>query len=868
MRKFNIFLLSLIICQTYAQNSLPKKKYYTKSIGSLEAPKIDGSIDEAAWNLVNWEGNFVQWFPNDNENPKLNTEFKIIYDSKNLYIAIMAWDPEPDKIEKRLARRDDFAGDWVEVNIDSYRDLRSGFSFNVTAAGVKGDEFISNNGVNWDPSWNPIWYTKSKILEEGWSAEMQIPLTQLRFGEDMEQIWGLQIQRRLFREAERSLWQRIAQGNPGWISEFGELHGLKDLEWQRQLEIQPYTVTRLENYNINKDNPFRDNNEFKTSFGLDGKFGVTNDLTLDFTINPDFGQVEADPSAIALDGFEIFFREQRPFFVENKNIFDYPLASDRLDNVFFSRRIGRTPQRNIPIGSHEFLDQPINTSIIGAAKFSGKTKDGWSIGILESLTDKEFAKISSDGNTTTELIEPMTNYFVGRVQKDFNKRNSFVGGIFTATNRNIERGVAFLREAAYSGGVDFKHQWKDRKYYFEGYAIFSHVIGSEESILLTQQSLAHLFQRTDAGHVEVDSTRTSLTGTAGRFEVGKAGGGNWSYNSGIFWSSPELELNDIGFLRQTDEIKQYNNVKLQSTKPFGAFREGNIRLNQFTTFDFEGNYNRSHYEMFTTIFTNSFWKFDFRAAHKPRIFSNTFLRGGPRWNLSGENYAVVFINSDNRKKLFYNFGVVYSEGRQNNFSLFNIGGGITYQPINAFQLSISTDYVSNPTLTQYVTERNFVETPRYILATIDNKTLSSTIRLNYTFNPNLTLQFYGQPFVSRVRFSDFKYVTDPIAKKLENRFQLYNDNQISFDQGYSIDEDLDGTADYSFSDPDFSFVQLRTNLVLRWEYIPGSELFFVWSKANTGFQNPSDGLLQSLDNQLLNTQGDNTFLIKATYRFR
>ncbi len=886
-----LFMFPIFAIAQDSTKTVTKRIYTTKPLNGSEAPTIDGLIDDSSWDLVDWTGDFIENEPDENTPPTEKTKFKIIYDQKYLYVAYRCYDTEPDKIEKRLSRRDGFAGDWVEINLDTYHDKRTGFSFSITAAGVKGDEFISRNGNNWDSSWNPIWYTATNIDDEGWTAEVKIPLSQVKFGKSKEQIWGLQVNRRLFRKEERSVWQRIPQDAPGWVSEFGELHGLIDIEPQKQLEIQPFAVTQLDTYPKEDGNPFRDGDDFKLNGGLDAKIGITNDLTLDLTVNPDFGQVEADPAAIALDGFQIFFREQRPFFVENKNIFDYRFANGQ-DNVFYSRRIGRSPQGSITELDGEFIDRPNNTTMLGAAKFSGKTKDGWSIGILESVTDREIAKIEDEnGNEREAIVEPLTNYFVGRAQKDFNDRNTYIGGIFTATNRNLgdafeidsddpntdetlelantrENNLNNLRKSAYSGGLDFRHNWKERKYYIEGNIITSHVEGSKEAIEETQNELTHNFQRPDADHVQVDPNRTSLTGTGGKLTGGRSGGGNWRYNAGIFWRSPELELNDIGFLRQADEIRQFANVRYLFLKPTKLYRRANIFAEQFSTFDFEGNYNRIQYFLRGEInYTNNWWT-EVGFGHKPRIFSNTILQGGPRWRFSDENFAFLFFGSDRRKKFNFTLGYDGSRANQKNFSFNRYVVRLNYQPFNALSLSLNPQFRQNPNKTQYVTDADFNGTTRYITANIDQQTLSASIRINYNINPNLTIQYYGEPFVSRGRYKDFNYVNNPVAKDLSERVTLYEQNQISFaDDEYSVDENRDGTIDYTFDDPDFAFVQFRSNLVLRWEYIPGSEIFLVWSQGVTGDGAPGDHLFRSLNNQILDQQPENTFLIKATYRF-
>mgnify|MGYP000364060098 CR=1 FL=1 len=851
------------------QTPSEKRVYTTSSINDQTAPKLDGVFDEVVWNEVEWTSDYVENQPDNGTPPTEQTRFKIVYDDKNLYIAVHCLDAEPDKIERRLSRRDGLEGDWVEFNIDSYNDDRTGFSFTITAAGVKGDEFISNNGNNWDGSWNPIWYAKTLIGLNGWTAELRIPLSQLRFGNEEEQIWGLQSTRRYFRNEERSLWQPVLPNAPGWVSEFGELRGLIGLKPQKQLEIQPYVLGQIDTFEEEEGNPFRDGTDMSGTVGIDAKIGITNDLTLDLTINPDFGQVDADPGAIALDGFEIFFEERRPFFVENKNIFDSRVGGGQ-DNLFFTRRIGRSPQGSVGDDNVEFADQPNNSTILGAAKFSGKTKNGWSLGVLESVTAKEFAKTRDVNNEKGKtVVEPLTNYFVGRAQKDFNDRNSYIGGVFTSTHRRMDPNVSFLHSHAYSGGLDFRHNWRERKYYILGKAVLSSVRGSAEAIERTQTSLTHLFQREDAGHVGVDSTRTSLIGTGGSFEIGKGGGGNWRYNAGGNYKSPELELNDLGFLRQADLIQQYANLRRLFNKPTSWYRRMNFGLNQFTSYDFDGNFNRLQIEVNGNINYKNNWWSAFGGAHKPRIYTNTVLRGGPRWRWSQENFWYLFSGTDQRKKLSMTLGYVNSRTKQENFGLDRYEVRFRYQPLNALSISLETEYETNPNKTQYVTQQDFDGMNRYITSEIDFETLSATLRINYTINPNLTIQYYGQPFIAKGSYSNFNYVNDPTAKSLDERVRLYENDQISFqDDVYSVDEDKDGTTDYSFDKPDFSFAQYRSNLVVRWEYIPGSEVFFVWSQGINGDEgDASDTFGGIADRLILKRKPENTFLIKATYRF-
>lgn len=881
MRASLLIFCAIFIVQSslYAQDSttvLPKRIYTTKALSGEKPPVVDGIIDETSWNGVAWENDFIESRPDENTPPSNQTRFKIIYDQKFIYIGIQCLDSMPEKIVKRLSRRDSFDGDWVGVFIDSYHDKRTAFGFIVSAAGVKGDVFETNNGGNEDDSWNPIWYTKTSIDAEGWTAEMKIPLSQLKFGKSEEQVWGMEVMRRHFREEERSVWQRLPPDIAGFVSEFGELHGLFNLEPQKQLEIQPYSVASIKSYEAEEGNPFLDGSDGKLAVGLDAKIGITNDLTMDLTINPDFGQVEADPSAIALDGFQIFFQEQRPFFVENKNIFDYRVSSSEAgntfgsDNLFYSRRIGRTPQGYPDTVDGEFVDQPENTNIIGAAKFSGKTKDGWSIGVLESVTAKKYAAIDNNGQRRKEVVEPLTNYFVGRLQKDFNDRNSYIGGIFTTTNRDrLTEELNFLHKSAFTGGLDFKHQWNERDWYLGGNIIWSHVKGSAEAIQNTQESITHLFQRVGADHVEVDQDRTSLSGTGGNIQLGKIGNGHWKFETGATWRSPELEINDIGFQRRADDIRHYTWIGYQTLKPDNTFRKVGINYNHWSVWDFGGNHNSLMFNTNTWQNWKNNWFTNIGVNYEPIRYSNFALRGGPRLKESSQIRFWNGINMDRRKKLRFNFFHNGNKAVDDSFSSYNAEFGITYQPINSLRISASPEYGINKNKLQFIDNLEVNGENRYLNGTVDQRTLSMSLRLNYTINPNLTIQYWGQPFISQGRYSDFKEVTNPMAKEFNNRITPFLENQVSLaNDVYAIDDNLDGTNDFSFDNPDFSFVQFRSNLVVRWEYTPGSEIYLVWSQDLSQSGNPQGGLFEDLESNIFNDEKpQNIFLIKATYRF-
>ena len=887
-----MFKYGLLFCCSFAINAvaiafqadtlIPKKRYDTKRLSGTTVT-LDGIPDEEAWSLVNWAGDFTQWQPNEGKPASQPTQFKILYDNKYLYVAYNCIDSTPGLIEKRMGRRDAFPGDFVEINIDSYHDYRTGFSFTTSVSGVRGDEFISNNGSNWDANWNPIWFAKTAVNANGWTAEIKIPLSQLRYGNEKDKVWGIQVMRRIFRKEEKSTWQFIPQRTGVWVSNFGELHGLKDIPFHRQVEIAPYVTSQVAAYKKQPENPFADGTDVKITGGIDGKVAVTNDLILDFTINPDFGQVEADPSQVRIDGFQNFFGEQRPFFIESRNIFEYQLtgamatADYNSDLLYYSRRIGSSPHGFAATTAGEFVKYPQNTSILGAAKFSGKTKKGLSIGILESVTEREKATIDNNGKRRKELVEPLTNYFVGRVQKDFSGANTIIGGIVTAVNR--EHGLDdMLHRSAYSAGIDFLQYWRNQTWYVRGNVVFSSVQGKKEVILKTQKSFEHLFQRPDIKGIALDSNRTALTGTGATLRFGKTGGKAgkmgqvFKFETGLTYRSPQLELNDIGFMLTANEINHFTWLSLQYQKSFGLFRNARINYSHWLRWDFGGKL------MYTQFNVNAFgnfknnWQASTSFTWNPYDVSNNALRGAAALRKpSGVGWSAN-VNSDYRRRLFGGINLFKFWGTGGVIGYNNAGVSLTYVPINSLNISLSANYENNwRKQDQFVQNIMYNNNLRTIVGQLTQQTIRFTGRLNFNVTPDLTIQYYGQPFLTRPEYRQFAYVANPMAKQYNQRFVPYTASQISFNNGrYTVDENNDGITDYSFGKPDFNFVQFRSNMVVRWEYRPGSELFLVWAQGNTAdaYAELDTPVFESLfNNAFAGGNARNTLLLKWTYRF-
>ncbi len=865
----NIIFTLCLVFSSFAQDKKVANAYRIAG----DAPKIDGLVDDPAWQSVEWQNNFTQREPYEGRQPSEQTEFKVLYTDFAIYIAVRAWDSSPDSIVSRLSRRDSGDGDAIGVEFDSYFDQKTAFSFIVFSSGVKYDKLITSDGESEDNSWDAIWDAKTSIDDKGWIAEIEIPLNQLRFNNNNEQVWGFQVGRFIHRKAELSLWQPVPRDAPGWVHQFGLLKGIAGIKPKRQIEVAPYIVAQTEKFEAEEGNPFATGKRNRFSGGVDAKVGLTNDITLDLTVFPDFGQVEADPSEVNLTAFETYFPEKRPFFVEGRNLFSFQLSlgdgDHSSENLFYSRRIGRRPSGDPDLTDNEFSSIPENTTILAAAKVTGKNKNGLSFGLMEALTNKMMAKIGENGSRRTEAVEPMTNYFVGGVTQDYNGSNTRVGALFTSTNRIInDNQLNFLHSNAFTGGVNFLHQWKNKSYQFsfKGYA--SYVDGSTESIVRTQRAPARYFQRTDATHVSVDSSRTSLTGHGGIVSIGKFGDGHWRFMGFVAWKSPELELNDMGYVRGVDDIFQVLWAGYRYWEPFSIFREININFNQWTGHNFAGESTYAGGNINVNTQLKNYWYFGFGVGPNGKGLSASALRGGPALISDGSLNIWARLSTDNRKNVVAEATFSGSESVSMSQQYYSVG--LTYRPSKALMLSLNPSYnVSNRVL-QYVENVEWGSNISYINASLAQQLYTLQLRVNYSITPDLSIQYYGRPFFAKGNYSSFKRITNPRAKELNDRFSLFTSEQITYnsdDEVYSIDENGDGTTDYQLDNPNFNFRSFQSNLVVRWEYRPGSTLFLVWSQGRESFENDYRQNLEYSAKDLLDAYPHNIFLVKLAYRF-
>ena len=863
---YNVFALELVDDKdTLNNNSNKPKRIYNTIRLTTDKPVIDGVLNDACWKTGEWAGNYTQWVPKEGAKPSKETQIKILYDDKNIYVAIRAFD-DPDKIIRKAGRRDEFNGDIVGINFDSYHDHRTGFEFNVTSAGQKIDLLLSNP-TNWDVNWNAVWYAKIGKEDSAWTVEYEIPLSQLRYSSDDEQVWGMHCWRWIDRLQEESDWEPQSSTGPGILYQFGELHGIKGLPSSRRIEIMPYSLGRIKTFKSEPGNPFADKGrDWFGNLGLDAKIGLSSNFTADLTINPDFGQVESDPSVMNLTAFETFYEERRPFFLEGKNIFSFDF--DNM-NIFYSRRIGHPPAYSPELNNNEYIDFPDNTTILSAAKISGKSANGLAIGVLQSLTANEHAKINSAGTDKKISVEPITNYLITRIQQDYNEGATVLGGIFTSTNRFInDSQLEFMNRNAFTGGIDFLHQWNDKEFFVDAKLIGSAIEGSTEAIQILQKSSARYYQRPDADYLHFDSTLTNLKGYGGSIRIGKGSKGLWRYSTGLHWRSPGLELNDLGYLQTADFIQQENSISYFVIQPVSIFRTYTVSLSEFNNWDFGMDYLLSggNLNLYFEFLNN--WAVSFSSIYTSQALDNHILRGGFAMLVPAIWENDIYIRTDPSEQIFFDLSANLISSGAGSGRYYSVQPGVSVIPLNTLKLSLSLNYSKHINNLQYVDTKTINNEPIYILGKINQNTLGATFRIDYNLTPELSIQYYGSPFASIGKYSEFKNVTNPRASAYSDRFVLLN--SVLNGNDYEVSENNPGGSgqiNYTFGNPDFNFFQFRSNLVFRWEYQPGSQIYLVWSQDRTNYIMPGDNSVSKALSSLKDVYPNNIFLIKINYWF-
>jgi hypothetical protein len=851
-----------------AGRKYPPRVYRTERLRG-KAPNIDGRLDDDAWKQGAWAGDYTQQSPSEGAAPTQPTELKILYDDRNLYFAIRAFD-DPAKVNRFPGRRDDFnsfAVDMVGICFDSYNDRRTGFEFDLTAGGAKIDLILGNGEDEWDTTWDAVWDGKVAHDDRGWTAEFRIPMNQLRYGPQDEQIWGMHAWRWIARVQEESQWQLIPKQNTGRMHQLGELHGIKSLPRSRHVELLPHVLGKARSAQAGGT----DSTSTLAAGGLDVKLGVSSNFTLDATVNPDFGQVEADPSVMNLTAFETFYEEKRPFFLEGRTILSWKI--DDSGQLFHSRRIGEAPSFSPALGDGERADVPESTTILGAAKLTGKTDNGLSVAILQSVTQKETVAVTGGAPGSRDVaVEPAGSYTVARVHKDWGKGQTSLGAMFTSAHRWVsDEALKFLPTQATTAGIDFVHFTGNREWMVALSGAASHVTGDTNAITALQTRSVHYFQRAGATHLGVDSTRTSLSGHGGLFQVGRSESGRVRLANRLRWFSPGFEINDLGYLRQADLIANEISVGWAEPKPHGPFRSYEFQFERDDHWDFGGLQVRRGNSIEAGGQFNNRWRVSAQAEYEQAVDTRA-LRGGPALRQANVWNTELTLGSDSARRIGVAVTGERSWSTEGDSDVRGLGTSLKFRPTNGMLLTATLGYTASTNDLQYVTTRVPVGTPRWLLGRIEQRVWETTLRANLTLTPELTLQLYASPFAATGRYSNFRRATDTLASAYESRFHRFGASEISRDAAsgtYAVTESgLDGGiagASYAFGDPDFRFQEFRSNVVVRWEYKPGSSLFVVWSQGRTGEGQGWDGSYRRNWTDLWQTRPDNVVMVKMTY---
>lgn len=814
------------------------------AVRATRPPVIDGREDDDVWRQAQPITEFRQFSPVANGDPRFRTEGKVAYDDKNFYVYIRMYDPHPDSIMRLLGRRDvRVATDQIKIVIDSYHDRRTGYEFAVNPAGVKRDYAIYGD-INEDPSWDGVWEAATTIDSLGWTAEFRIPLSQLRYPNAPTHSFGFGIWRDIDRFKERDSWPVYSQSDARFASQLGTVEKIDGIPSPRRIELAPYVLTK----NVSQIPTSGNAREQKFSAGADLKYGLTSNLTLDATVNPDFGQVESDPSVLNLSAFETFFTEQRPFFIEGTGIYSFQVNCNIVncnnEGLFYSRRIGRSPQLGFLYGDNS---SPTSSTILGASKLTGRLADGLSIGVLDAVTQRATGSLD-------RTIEPTTNYAVVRAQQDLRNGESGIGVLLSGVDRaNDEWTNGVLNHDAYVGATDFRHRFDARKYEITGSVGASRVSGTAAAIAETQRDAVHFYQQPD-GNLRFDSTRTSLSGDEEQITFGKVGGGITRFQTSYNRISPGFEPNDLGFLQRADLQNWSNWFSLNFNTPKLFYNSA------FWNFNFWNYWNTAGLPIERAINTNGrvtlrnnmILNPGITFAQLPGTFSDRNSRGGPAIRHSPLINGFFNFTGDDRKQLIPSMFVGFGRSDYGRGGWVEVNPSADLRVSSRFHMNLGVDYNHNRDDSQwYGNFSDSVGDTHYTFAHLNQQTLVATLRFDVTATPTLTFQLYASPFVSKGSYTNIRELDDPRAVDFSRRYKPYTDATVLADQPSG-----------------FNVKQFRSNAVVRWEYRPGSTLYVVWTQQRAGaLPVAGEENFSSNYGTLFNLHPDNTFLVKMSYWF-
>jgi hypothetical protein len=872
---FPILFLCAVLCARDSQSDLRKPLEAKRTDLPI---KIDGILQEDVWQGLGYSG-FRQSDPVDGAPATEKTEIWIAYDADSLFVAAFLHDSEPDAIMSRLGRRDDAVeSDWFTFAVDPYFDRRSGFEFSVNPDGAILDGTLFNDEGR-DMTWDGVWEAAVHLGDQGWSVEIRIPYNQLHFPKKEEYRWGVNFFRTIKRKNEKCAYVWVPKEESGYVSRFASLQGIQNIHPGRLVELLPYSMGQAHTSPAVPGNPFRTGTSLAGNIGFDLRSTLRSDLTLNLSVNPDFGQVEVDPAVINISDQETYYAEKRPFFVDGADIFRFGYGgANTVRNLgwsdprfFYSRRIGRSPQGYVPGGG--YVDTPDWTTILGAAKVAGKLGEGWNLGILSALTQREYARVELSGQRLEHEVEPLSFYGVVRSLKEFNQGFSGLGVITTGVLRdqNTPTLQDLLPNRALTFGLDgWTFLDRDRRWVITGWVGGTRVEGRPEAITRVQRSSLHYYQRPDVDYVTLDPTATSLNGWAGRLYLNKQKG-NFVFNTALGAVSPGFHAMDMGYHSRGDKINAHVEAGYQSFHPGRVFRNWRLTLAAYQSYDFGGVRTDEYYILSTSARFLNYWSTSLYWSYDPNRYSHYLTRGGPLAFYPWGIMRRFSLQSDMRRRLAVGLSAHY---RTHPFGAYNysLGVQLSLKPSDNLRLSLSPSYSWRHSVGQYigkVTDPLKPETygVRYVMSDIIQETASLEVRLDWTFTPRLSLQAYLQPFIGVGDY--YKYKELRAARTFD--FDVYGDgpSTISREAGiYTADPDGQGPSPpFSFRDPDFNLKSLRGTVVLRWEYRPGSTVYAVWTQNRADYAHPGEFDFNRDVSLLFQAPGDNIFLFKFNYRF-
>jgi hypothetical protein len=829
------------------------------------APHIDGRLGDAAWQGGAMVTDFEQQRPIEGAEPSERTEVVLRYDDEALYVGARMYRADPSQIFTAMTRRDGGGNaERLQVTIDPNRDRRTGYAFAVSAAGVRSDYHHSVDDENRgrENQYDPVWEAAAVVDSLGWTAEMRIPFSQIRFSAAEVQEWGFQMDRWMPDKNEDLQWIMIPTRETGYISRFGTLTGITGIRPRRPVETMPFIAAdATRSAQAVAANPFR--NPTRVRAGLDAKFGIGSNLTLDATAFPDFGQVEADPAEVNLSAFETIVEERRPFFTEGAQ-----LLRVEGPNYFYSRRIGGPPHGS---ATGDYVDVPRAAPILGAAKLTGRTAARLSVGALLATTDRVVARgyVLDGARTTRDVVEPQTVSGVVRLLQEVGSQASTIGLALTGIRRDIGRTDtlrAVLAREAYAGGLDWRIRWKQGMYAVSGFAGFSHVLGDSLAIGRIQRSSAHYFQRPDGEYLGYDTRRGSLSGYTASIRADKDAGRHILWGAQLSTESPGYEVNDLGRLQSADDIDYNADIQVRETTP-GRYLQ-NWRLGFVTrgSFNYGGNRTNEEWQQNTSVTFRNFWTLNLNTRFDLATLDDALTRGGPLMRTAFSRGHEIRLNSASGSRTSWRVNASWDRNAADAHHV-TFGGGLTVRPVSRLQVSVDPTYQEGTDTRQYVAAIDEAAATttygrRYVFAHVDRVTVSMRTRVNYAFTPSFTLEGYGEPFVASGSYHDFGELAAPRT----------NDLVTYGTAGTTIARAADGTyaiggrgASFTLSNRDFHVLSFRSNVVLRWEWAPGSTLFAVWQQ-NRRVNDALAGPVRPRDlASTTQAPGDNVFALKVSY---